>query len=71
MTQKGHHRVSDIAKKRDEWKTLSENQNDYSSRIACAIHRYKPFPHCMLEICCLNNNPAQQWKDAPLVLRSK
>lgn len=29
MTQKGHHRVSDIAKKRDEWKTLRENQNNY------------------------------------------
>ena len=50
MTQKGHHRVNDIAKKRGEWKTLSENQNDYSNQIACAIHRCKPSPYYMQEI---------------------
>lgn len=71
MTQKGHHRVNDTAKKRGEWKTLSENQNDYSNQIACAIHRCKPSPYYMQEIYCLNNNPVQQWKGAPLALHSK
>lgn len=38
MTLKNHHRATDIAEKKDERKIQSENQNDYSNRIAYAIH---------------------------------
>lgn len=71
MTQRNHHRGTDIAEKKDERKTQSENQNDYSNRIAYAIHRYKPSPYCMQEICCQNNNPARQQKGALLAPHSE